>query len=190
MFGWLKNKSNNQAPDDSQDDMAGRTFLDGAYRAHRAEDIGKYTALAVATFPDLENRITCFGSDWLGRQFATDEARLVRGERQILLLEPGTGEALEIPVSLDIFYTEELIHQPDAAVAFDFFQNWLSSGGKVPSYGQCVGYKKPLYLGGEDDITNVEITDFEVYWCLSAQLLKQIRGLPEGAVIDSVSITD
>lgn len=41
-----------------------------------------------------------------------------------------------------------------------------------------------------DDVSNLELTDFEVYWSLSASILATIRGLPEGASIGEVSITD
>lgn len=33
--------------------------------------------------------------------------------------------------------------------------------GAEPAYDQCIGYKKPLFLGGEDDISNQELSDLE-----------------------------
>ena len=35
---------------------------------------------------------------------------------------------------------------------------------------QCVGYKRPFYIGGSDDVTNLEMVDFDVYRSLSAQI--------------------
>jgi hypothetical protein len=106
------------------------------------------------------------------------------------MLEPGTGEALEIPSSITEFHSLELVQYADAAVAISFFQEWLRFGGAPPAYDQCVGYKRPLYLGGTDDITNLELSDFDVYWTISAQLLAKARGLPVGTRINSVSIGD
>lgn len=165
-------------------------YLDGAYRLHRPEDVVRFTELAAAAFPEFAGRIECFGADWAGRQFATDRGRLADGAPQVLLLEPGTGEALAIPVGLRAFHEEELVQEPDAAVGYSFFKQWLAAGGTRPDYDQCIGYKKPLYLGGVDDVTNLELGDFDVYWSISAQLLERVRGLPVGTRIGSVSIED
>jgi hypothetical protein len=189
MFRWLGRKKSDR-PLEQSNGTSVRTFLGGAYRLHLSEDIEKFTALAAQAFPDVAERITCFASDWAGRQFATDEARLIKGERQILLLEPGTGEALHIPAGLDTFHTGELVQQPDAVAGVSFFHQWLAVGGQAPMYGQCVGYKKPLFLGGEDEVTNLELVDFAIYWVLAAQILEQVRGLPVGTRIGSISIGD
>lgn len=165
-------------------------YLNGAYREHRPEDVAHFTALAIEAFPEFRNRIECFGADWLGRQFATDRGRLVGDTAQVLMLEPGTGQALEIPVSRTGFHEEELVQEPDAAAAYPFFEKWLASGGARPSYSQCVGYKRPLYLGGEDEVWNLELADLDVYWTMSAQLLAQVRGLPVGTPISGIVIAD
>ena len=165
-------------------------YLDGAYRRHRPEDIVCCTQLAVAAFPEFADRIECFGADWLGRQFATERGRMVGGRPQVLMLEPGTGEVLEITVDLRAFHDEELVQEADAAVAYSFFKQWLEAGGPKPGYDQCVGYKKPLYLGGVDEVTNLELDNFDVYWTISAQLLEQVRRLPVGTRINNISIED
>lgn len=190
MFGWLKRKNNRTLSQRDELRPASKEFLGGAYRLHRTEDVEKYTALAAAAFPEFAKRITCFGSSWLGCQFATDEERIVGGERQVLLLEPGTGEVLQIPAGFDTFHTGELIAHPDAVAARSFFDQWLSADGTAPLYDQCVAYQRPLFLGGADEITNLHLTDFEVYWAITAQILEQVRGLPVGTRIKSVSITE
>jgi Domain of unknown function (DUF1851) len=170
---------------------AGRViYLDGAYREHLPKDVTRYTELAVDAFPEFRNRIECFGADWLGRQFAIDHDRIVDGAPQVLMLEPGTGEALEVPVSQDAFHEKELLQEPDAAAAYPFFKQWLQSGGARPKYNECVGYKRPLYLGGADDLSNLELGDIDVYWTISSQLLARVRGLPVGTRISSISISD
>ncbi len=51
--------------------------------------------------------------DRLGRQFAADSSRGFGTDPELLLLEqPGTGEALEIPVTLSKFHDEELADYP------------------------------------------------------------------------------
>jgi len=163
---------------------------DGAYRRLEAGEIEWATALACSAFPEFAARIRCFGVDWLGRLFATDAARVVDGEEHVLLIEPGTGEALEIPVSVREFHEVELVEQADAAVALSFFHQWLANGGQRPDQSQCVGYKVPLFLGGTDDLPNLELTDMDVYWTIAAQVLAKIRKLPLGTPIANVSIDD
>lgn len=165
-------------------------YLDGAYRLHRIADTERFTALARAAFPAFADRIECFGSDWLGRQFARDRARMERGEPLVLMLDPGAGEALEIPADFTAFHEHELIEEPDAVAAFSFYQEWLSAGGAPPRYDQCVGYKVPLFLGGADEVANLEVSDLDVYWTISAQLLAKVRGLEPGTAINRVTITD
>jgi hypothetical protein len=113
-----------------------------------------------------------------------------RGESLVLLLEPGTGEALEIPATFTSFHDSELFEHADVAVALSFYRDWLKTGGVAPTYAQCVGYKRPLYLGGADNVSNLELADFEVYWGLAAQLLAKVRGLPVGTRVANVSIGD
>lgn len=165
-------------------------YCGGAYRLHRPEDVERYTCLATAAFPAFRARISCFGADWLGRQFALDQGRVIAGEPQVLMLEPGTGEALEIPISKVAFHEEELAQYADAAVAESFYQKWLGAGGEPPRYHQCVGYNVPLFLGGTDEVSNLQVMDLEVYWTISAQLLEKVRDLPVGTPVARVTISD
>src|ERR1700748_466987 len=107
----------------------GQPAIDGAYRLHRQGDGQRFTALAAEAFPTFATRIECFGASWLGCQFATDRARGERGARLVLLLEPGTGEALEIPATFASFHDNELFRHADAAVALSFYRDWLKAGG-------------------------------------------------------------
>ena len=170
--------------------LGGCSFESGLYRVFGVEEVAGRTELAAAAFPEFAGRIQCFGMDWLGRQFATDSARGSKADPEVLLLEPGTGEALEIPVSLSKFHDEELVDYSDAVLAVESFQDWLNRAGRAPSMDECVGYRTPLYLGGADDITNLEIYDVDVYWTISAQLLAQTRGLPVGTPTTNVIITE
>src|SRR5258708_1533979 len=75
----------------------GPQFSNGMYRLHRIAEGKKGTDMVGEAFPEFRARIRCFGCDWLGREFALDSARLRNGMPLVLMLEPGTGEALEIP---------------------------------------------------------------------------------------------
>lgn len=121
-----------------------------------------------------------FGFDWLGRQFV-HPTRDARGP--ILMLEPGTGDALEIPGSLWAFHTEAMAEDAEALVAQGFFRDWMAAGGRPLEHHEAVGYRVPLFPGGPDEIDNLEISDIDVYWSISAQLIAQTRGLAPGTAV-------
>jgi hypothetical protein len=104
------------------------------------------------------------------------------------LLEPGTGESLAIPANLETFHNDELQVHAEAVLAISGYNRWLQSGGAAPRHHQCIGYKVPLFLSGTDDIDNLSLTDIDVYWHISAQLIQQSRGLPPGTRIGNVTI--
>jgi hypothetical protein len=167
---------------------SGCSFLSGLYRVHAIADIRKWSKICVDTFPSFRGRIVCFSSDWLGRQFALDFKRVESGERLVLMMEPGTGEALEIPVGFMAFHDSELVDYKEEALADSFYQKWLEAGGASPGDDQCVGYNNPLFLGGKDEVNNLELCDMEVYWSVCAQLLAKTRGLAPGTPVRDVKI--
>lgn len=157
-------------------EFAGASFASGLYRFHDAHSGPEALASIAEAFPEFAERALPFGYDWLGRHFAVDFGRVAAGEPRVLLLEPGTGEVLEIPASFAAFHEQELLESPDAALASDFFKSWAATNVRsLPlRRDQCVGYKIPLFLGGEDTVENLEVTDLEVYWSIFGQLRRQV----------------
>jgi hypothetical protein len=165
-----------------QSHFSGTSFRQGLYRVVNATTLRLAESFIDEAFPKWSG-VPVFGYDWLGRVFALDPARSEAGGPGVLLLEPGTAEALEVPTSLRDFHETELIDEADAAVAASFHGKWLAAGGSAPKLFQCVGYRRPLFLGGADDLTNIEMSDLDVYWTLTAQLIAKTRGLPAGTKI-------
>lgn len=108
----------------------------------------------------------------------------------VLLLEPGTGEILEIPTAIARFHEEELVLRSNAALASNFFAEWRGAGQPGPAFHESVGYRVPLFLGGVDSVENLEITDSEVYWEITSQLLERVRHLSPGTRVGTVNIAD
>ena len=108
----------------------------------------------------------------------------------MLLLEIATGQALEVPDTFLGFHEQELVDYADAALAVSFAEEWTSTGQRMPGPDECVGYRVPLFLGGRDDVTNLELTDAEVYWSVTGQLVRQVQNLPPGTPIGSVTMED
>lgn len=148
--------------------LGGMQFGNGLFTAFAQTDIEKWTKIAEEAYPGLKGSMKLFGHDWLGRIFAVG----LRKNRHnlILMLEIGTGQALEIPCNLEDFLNEEMTRFTDACLAKSFYDEWRALGNPAPQYGQCAGYKIPLFLGGADDVTNIQTGDMEVYWGLLSQM--------------------
>jgi len=168
--------------------QAGRSFNQGLYRIHTVDDIPKWTANIVDVFPDFKQRALCFSYDWLGRHFALDFGRCEQSQCLIVMFEPGTGLALEIPATFQNFHDVELVKYQNEALAVNFYREWLTAGGAAPDMTQCVGYQRPLFLGGADTAVNLELVDMEIYWSICGQLLAKTRNLPEGSRISTLDI--
>jgi hypothetical protein len=168
---------------------AGLTFEGGLYRLHDATSGPRGDALITECFPDFVSRASPFGVDWLGRQFALDERRIEHGQRQVLLLEPGTGEVLELPFSFHDFH-EQLIDIREPALAVSFFAEWARENAALLPLrrSECVGYKVPLFLGGRDDLDNLEVVDLEVYWSICGQLRLGTRAMAADSSIRKISV--
>jgi Domain of unknown function (DUF1851) len=168
--------------------FAGCSFQNGLYRLHDERTAPRGEAWIAESFPLYANRACPFGYDWLGRQFVADSRRREGAEPLVLLLEPGTGEALEIPFSFAQFH-DRLDDLREPALANSFFTSWAGANPGLLPLGamQCVGYKVPLFLGGKDTVENLEVVDLEVYWSLSGQLRLGTRTLPPGTSIGDVT---
>lgn len=147
--------------------LGGASFGSGLYRIHSPDDMRKWTGIVESVFPTYRGRITCFAYDWLGRQFGLHHDRLIEGQAQTLLFDPGFQEVLEIPCSFETLHRAELPEYSDEALAARFHAQWLASGGAAPALGQCIGYRVPPKIGGKDEVENLEVIDMEVYWELS-----------------------
>ena len=163
--------------------FSGTSFNNGLYRVFRPCDVQDWNATVEAAFPAFKGKLTCFGVDWLGRIFALDSGRQVSRRFGVTIFEPGSGQALMVPCDIEMFHDIELVDRGDAALAETFFDQWIQVGGGGPSYCQCVGYKRPLFLGGADTVENLELTDLDVYWTISAQLISKLRGVTPGTSV-------
>jgi hypothetical protein len=168
----------------------GATIGGGLYRIHTPTSAARADALVRAAYPEFATTASCFGHDWLGRQFSLDARSGHSQEPTVLMFEIGSGEALEIPVPFSAFHDTELVDYPDAVLAADFFDTWLGSGQPAPEHDQCVGYRVPLFLGGADDITNLEVADIDVYWSLFGQMRLSVSGASDGTTVARVDLGD
>jgi hypothetical protein len=163
--------------------FGGMSFRNGLYRAVDAGDLGAWQKRIGLAFPQFAGRVICFGYDWLGRTFAIDLKREEAHQPAVLMFEPGTGKALQIPANIETFHDLGLMQFGEAVLAISFYEKWIASGGQSPAFMQCLGYKKPLFLGGKDLVENLELSDLDVYWHIMGQLIVKTRGLPTGTPV-------
>jgi len=157
-------------------EFSGCSFNDGLYRIFGSKSMEKWNEIVSSSFSIPSDSLACFGYDWLGRVFALDFDRSEAGEPLILMFEPGTGDALEVPASFVEFHEVELKVHKTECLEPEYYDEWLSSGNEPLPHDRCAGYKVPLFLGGEDAVGNLELSDMEVYWVVLGQVLQQIQG--------------
>lgn len=132
--------------------LGGRMFGNGVFCSFSQSNITKWNSIVTGAYPDFAQKFKLFGYDWLGRCFGIDLRDETYGK--VLMFEIGTNDVLEIPCKLENFLNEEIPLYSDACLAEAFFHKWLNQSQEKLEYGRCVGYKIPLFLGGEDDIGN------------------------------------
>lgn len=170
-------------------EFGGCSFDRALYRVMTPSSVEEWNQTIEYAFPNFDGRVQCFGYDWLGRIFALDSGRLEEGHPGVVMFEPGTGEALEIPCNIVTFHNKELIEHREAALAVSFHIQWLAQGS-APGYEECIGYKVPLFLNGKDVVENLEVSDLDVYWTLIGQIIRKTMGLPLGSLLANIVLTD
>ncbi|TDW69691.1 DUF1851 domain-containing protein [Kribbella pratensis] len=144
--------------------LGGCSFEHGLYRVHTDASAEAAAQFTDAAFPEFRGRFDYLGFDWLGRQFAADNKRGAGADPEVMMLEPETGEALEIPVPVSAFHDDELVEYTDEALASSFNAEWMAGHESALRLDQCAGYRVPLFLGGDDVVANLEVSDLSVCW--------------------------
>lgn len=152
--------------------LGGLQFGNGLFNTFSKQNIKKWTEIVTEAYPEFSDKFSLFGYDWQGNCFGIDLRSNTRGK--IVLFEIAADEVLEIPVSFIEFLNIEIPSNPDACLLKSYFDEWVNSSNTAIKDGECVGYKIPLFLGGEDSISNLEIGDMEVYWHILSQIKNQI----------------
>ena len=121
--------------------------------------------------------MTIFG-DW----FLEDRAGRVH------LLDTVGGKLSEIAPSRSAFLVErERPENLDEWSMADFARLCWRAGFR-PSAGQCLSFKVPPVLGGSLDLENVEVCELMVHQSVMGQIHLRVKDLPEGTVIDQVTV--
>ena len=151
--------------------FGGMAFGKGLFSVFDRGDIRYWERIIKKAFPEYEEKFDLFGHDWLGRCFAVETSR--EGIEKIVIFDPGVLEMYDVPLSFMDFVNKAIPMSTNDCLALDSFVKWYQNGGCELEYQQCVGYKKPLFMGGEEGLDNLEVTKMEAYWRMPVQAVKQ-----------------
>ena len=70
------------------------------------------------------------------------------------------------------------------------FTEWSTTDPAPLRFDECVGFRIPLMLGGEDVLEDWERCSMEVYWSLCIQIAEQVKDLEPGTPINAVRLFD
>lgn len=148
----------------------GKDFGNGIYRIFDSNEAEVWKANVKSAYPEYTKDFEIVSCDWLGRCFGV----LTEGEEAILMFEIGTADVLVIPCNLLDFHNNEITEYAEECLAESFFEEWMEIERKSLKHNQCVGYKVPLFIGGDDELDNLEVSDMDVYWNVCSQIKAKV----------------
>ncbi|MBB3696573.1 DUF1851 domain-containing protein [Flammeovirga yaeyamensis] len=110
-----------------------------------------------------------FAYDFYGRQYASNV-----NDDTITMFDPSDGEKYfldNMPISE--FFNEFVVENREEPCGYSDFKSLSNLYGEILRSSDCLGFKKLLFLGGEDELENLEVQDMEMYWELNKQLKHQ-----------------
>lgn len=148
------------------DTFSGMSFDDGLYRIHSFTSSSQWALIISNYFPKYLNDIYPFGFDWAGRQYCLSKSN----SSLLYMFDPSTGEDFSLNQSIVAFHNDDLVNDTIPILSPDIYRKILSFLC-LDSIGwcDCLGYKRPLFLGGNDTIENYEKSNLKLYWDLTLQ---------------------
>ena len=148
-----------------------RILGDGVYRIMDGAAARLYGEYLGIMFPDLRGSLDPFASDWLGRIMA-----LRSDLGNVVIAQPARAEVLDLPADLPTFHAEEIVARADAALALVFYREWRTATGRpAPEANECVSHRLPVFLGGADEVGNLDLFEMRVYWASMARIVARMR---------------
>ena len=166
--------------------FGGTQFAKGLFTIIDKKAIKEWENRVFGMFPSFKETVKVFAYDWRGRCFSIDVSNDLNSH--VIMFDPGTVKSYEIPLNLLDFLNIAVPGATKECLDSDLFVKWYKKEKSVLLKSQCVGFKTPLFLGGEDKLSNIEVSDIDVYWYLMTQIYEQVQSLEEGTVIGSFTV--
>jgi hypothetical protein len=142
--------------------LGGKTF-NGVYRVHRWDRVEEYTRLIEAMYPALKGELVAFASDWTGRQFAFDFTEPAADQPGVTWFDLGGADRMPTDQNIADFHNVTLIERANDTLSLGLYVEWRAADAREIPPGQCVGYKVPLFMGSNDDVSNLHRIDTPTY---------------------------
>jgi hypothetical protein len=155
----------------------GCIFNNGLFKIHTFGYVDKWTALLSEYFREEINPfdMICFASNWQGCMYCIDKEN-----SKITYFDPATCEFFSADSSLQCFFGEILVSGEYDVIFEDYFYEAFEYLNlKNLEYENSLGHKIYLHLGGEDDVSNLEVVDTDVLWDLQIQMAESINEIDE-----------
>lgn len=153
--------------------FGGVQFGGGLFTVFAKADIRLWEEKVADVFPKYKGNFLLFGHDWMGRCYAIDR---FSEEEKILIFDPGTLEVYDIPLKFRDFVNKAIPMNPNECLAIDGFMKWHNTTKCDISDIECVSYKVPPFLGGAEEIENLETSKLIDYWKIIGRTAKTLRG--------------
>lgn len=168
------------------EELGGTQFAKGLFTIIDKRAIGEWENRVFGMFPSFKEIVKVFAYDWRGRCFTVGVSNEFKN--CVLIFDPGAAEIHEIPFALLDFLNKVIPGATKECLDSDLFIKWYKKEKGDLLKSQCVGFKIPMFLGGENTLSNIEISDIDVYWYLMTQIFEQIQDLEEGTTINNFTI--
>ncbi len=149
--------------------LGGQSVNDGVFRVLKQDEVEEWKDKIVEAFPKFVNKFEPFAFDWLGRFFAVKIQE--DDEPGIFMFDLSLNRCVLIPENLVDFLNEELTTHANVSLDIECFYDWRTTNPPI-AYEDCVGYIIPMFDGGVDDVTNVQLTSMKEYWEVFTELIK------------------
>jgi hypothetical protein len=163
-------------------EMGGVTLAGGFYRFHTPASAVEANAACAELIRGFEGRFHAFAFDWLGRELAVD-VRPGQEDGIVIAVDPGGAEYLMSDCPISAWH--DLVASEEDPLAYPFYQQWRAANPDAGDlrFDQAIGYRQPLFLGGADEVENLELIDRSVYFSVCTQIAVQVRDLPPGTPV-------
>lgn len=150
--------------------LGGKSFNKGLYRIHTLESSFEWTVFIKKIFPEYSDDIVVISYDWYGRQFAIN----VKEINLMHMYDPATFEYFNIYDDISEFHNLTITDSDEDLLLNEEFQDWLRIGNTLLDLTECVGFKVPLFMNGQESLINTERIDIKFYWEINYKLLNSL----------------
>lgn len=171
-----------------KNNLSGTTFNNGLLRFHNAKSGALAQQNLHEFFGDQAEILTPFAFDWRGRHFCRSQK-----DGQDLAIRTDSAFAEASPL---ISYEETLDYLFNSPEAPGFLEQDMMEKAfqRFDMFGiqfnACIGLKIAAFLGGEEELDNLDPSDMDVYWTINGQIYNQVKDLPPGTPIPEFKIVD